>query len=91
MVDIIYYAYERTKLLKLAFLVRVEQFLEQPTFLSSQDQNSVSEGQSISTAFMINLKREVSSTNDLHIDVILSGRSLTQVTNKRDSDTEPLG
>ena len=40
---------------------------------------------------MINLKREVSSTNDLHIDVILSGRSLTQVTNKRDSDTEPLG
>ena len=91
MVDIIYYAYERTKLLKLAFLVRVEQFLEQPTFLSSQDQNSVSEGQSISTASMINLKLEVSSTNDLHIDVILSGRSLTQVTNKRDSDTEPLG
>ena len=91
MVDIIYYAYERTILLKLPFLVRVEQFLEQPTFLSSQDQNSVSEGQSISTAFMINLKREVSSTNDLHIDVILSGRSLTQVTNKRDSDTEPLG
>ena len=91
MVDIIYYAYERTKLLKLTFLVRVEQFLEQPTFLSSQDQNSVSEGQSISTASMINLKLEVSSTNDLHIDVILSGRSLTQVTNKRDSDTEPLG
>ena len=91
MVDIIYYAYERTKLLKLAFLVRFEQFLEQPTLLSSQDQNSVSEGQSISTAFMINLKREVSSANDLHIDVILSGRSLTQVTNKRDSDTEPLG
>ena len=52
MVDIIYYAYERTILLKLAFLVRVEQFLEQPTFLSSQDQNSVSEGQSISTASM---------------------------------------
>ena len=91
MVDIIYYAYERTILLKLAFLVRVEQFLEQPTFLSSQDQNSVSEGQSISTASMINLKLEVSSTNDLHIDAILSGRSLTQVTNKRDSDTEPLG
>ena len=40
---------------------------------------------------MINLKREVSSINDLHIDVILSGRSLTQVANKRDSDTEPLG